>query len=95
MASQGGKQHKPEQIVRKLQEAESMLKTGKTIAEACQAIGVSEQTFYRWRNLYGSMQPQDARRLHELERDNARLRKLVVELRLDVQMLKELSRGNF
>lgn len=95
MARKGGKRHEPEQIVEKLRDADAMLKAGKTTGEACQAIGVSQQTLYRWRDLYGGMQPQEANRMKELERENCRLRRLVAELRLDVQMLKELSQGNF
>jgi putative transposase len=95
MAKKGGKRHSPEQIVRKLRDADAMLNAGKTIGEACQALAVSEQTFYRWREQYGGMKAEEAKRLKELEQENGQLKKLVADLSLDVQMLKELARGNF
>lgn len=95
MAKQGGKRHSPEQIVRKLRDADAMLNSGKTIGEACQALGISEATLHRWRQQYGGMKADEARRLKELEQENGRLKKLVADLSLDVQMLKEIARGNF
>jgi putative transposase len=95
MAKKGGKRHDAEQIVRKLRDAEALLSTGKTIGEACQALGVSEQTFHRWRKKYGGMKAEEAKRLEDLEQENSRLKKLVADLSLDVQMLKEIARGNF
>jgi putative transposase len=95
MGKKGGKRHNPEQIVRKLRDAEAMLNTGKTIGEACQSLEVSEQTFHRWRQQYGGMKAEEAKRLKELEQENGQLKKLVADLSLDVQMLKELTRGNF
>jgi len=95
MAKKGGKRHGPEQIVRKLRDAEAMMNAGRTIGEACQALEVSEQTFYRWRDQYGGMKAEEAKRLKELEQENGRLKKLVADLSLDVQMLKEIARGNF
>ncbi len=89
------KRHKPEQVVRKLQEADRLLNTGKSIAHVCQALEVSEATFHRWRNQYGGMKCEEARRLKELELENARLKKLLAEAELDKAMLKELAEGNF
>ncbi|QDU62917.1 Transposase [Planctomycetes bacterium Pan216] len=95
MARKGGKRHSPEQIVRKLRDAEAMQNAGKTIGEVCQVLGVSEQTFHRWRQQYGGMKADEARRLKELEQENAKLKRLLAEAELDKAMLKELSKGNF
>lgn len=89
-----GKKHSPEQIVRKLQEADAMLAVGKTLGQVCQALEVSEQTFHRWRNQYGGMKAQEAKRLKELEEENRRLKKLLAEAELDKAILKEALRGN-
>ena len=88
-----GKRTEPEQIVRVLREAEADLAGGKTIAQVIQKLGISEQTLYRWRQRYGGMQVDEARRLKELEAENARLKRLVAELALDKQMLQEVVRG--
>ena len=95
MAKQGGKRHGAEQIVRKLRDAEALLSSGKTIGEACQSLEVSEQTFHRWRKKYGGMKAEEAKRLEDLDQENGRLKKLVADLSLEVQMLKEIARGNF
>jgi putative transposase len=95
MAKAGGKRHGAEQIVRKLRDAEALLSAGKTIGEACQVLEVSEQTYHRWKKKYGGMKADEAKRLEELEQENGRLKKLVADLSLDVQMLKEVARGNF
>lgn len=87
------KRHGPEQIIRKLREAEALLSEGKTIAEVCQRLEVSEQTFHRWRNQYGGMKAQEAKRLKELEQENTRLKKLVAHLSLDKQILEEVLTG--
>jgi putative transposase len=89
-----GTRHSPEQIVRKLQEADAMLTVGKTIGQVCQALEMSEQTFHRWRNQYGGMKAQEAKRLRELEEENRRLKKLLAEAELDKAILKEALRGN-
>lgn len=81
--------HSPEQVIGKLREADAMLAAGKTIAQVVQQLGVSEQTFHRWRNQYGGMKAGEARRLKELEQENTRLKKLVADLSLDKSMLKE------
>jgi putative transposase len=90
-----GKRHTPEQIVRHLRAAEAGLAAGRTMGQICQDIGVSEATYYRWKNLYGGMKTTELRRLKELEQENLRLKKLVAELSLDVAMLKELAEGNY
>jgi transposase-like protein len=89
------KKHSPEQIIRKLRQAEAMQGDGKTAGEICQALEVSEQTFHRWRNQSGGMKAEDAKRLKELEQQNARLKKAVADLTLDKQILEEaLKLGN-
>ncbi len=92
-----GRKHKPEQIIMKLREADAMMNQGSSIAEVCQRLAVSEQTFHRWRNQFGGMKSDAARRLKELEDENARLKRAIAELTLDKQILKEandfLSRG--
>ncbi len=90
-----GKGYSPEQIVRKLRQAEGKLATGSTIPEVARELGISEATFHRWRDRYGAMSSQEAKRLKELERENARLKKLVAEQALDIDILKEVNRGNF
>lgn len=95
MAKKGGKRHSPEQIVLKLRDADAILNSGKALGEACQSLGISEQTLHRWRQQYGGMKAEEAKRLKELEQENGRLKKLVADLSLDVQMLKEIARGNF
>jgi putative transposase len=87
------KRHTPEQIIQKLRQAEADLAAGLTIAQACQKLAVSEQTFHRWRHQYGGMKADAAKRLKELEQENARLKKLVAELALDKQMLQEVVKG--
>jgi putative transposase len=85
----------PEQIINKLREVEVMLSNGSTIGEASRKVGVTEQTYYRWRKEYGGMKVEQAKRLKHLEKENARLKKLVADLSLDNAILKEVSRGNF
>jgi transposase-like protein len=87
--------HTPEQIIRKLREAERLLGEGKTIPEASKELGISEQTYHRWRNRYGGMKADDAKRLKELERENARLKRIVADQLLENQALKEIAKGNF
>lgn len=90
-----GKKHKPEQIIRKLREADAMLSAGKTIGQVCQALEISEQTFHRWRNQYGGMKAEEAKRLKELDDENKRLKKLLAEAELDKAILKEALEGNY
>jgi transposase-like protein len=83
--------HKPEQVIAKLRQAEAELAAGATTAQVCQQLGVSETTFNRWRLQYGGVRADDARRVKELEAENARLKRLVAELSLDKQMLQEVA----
>jgi len=84
-----------EQIITMLREAEVVLSQGSTIQEVARKLGITEQTYYRWRREYGGMRIEQAKRLKELEKENARLKKLVADLSLDNAILKEVSRGNF
>ncbi len=85
----------PEQIISKLREAEVLLSKGFKIAEVSRQIGVTEQTYYRWRKEYGGMRVSQAKRLKEVEKENARLKKLVGDISLDNAILKETLKGNF
>jgi transposase-like protein len=89
------RRHTPEQVIRKLREAERLVGEGKTIPEAAKAIEISEQTYHRWRNQYGGMKADDAKRLKELERENGRLKAIVADQALENRALKEISRGNW
>jgi putative transposase len=89
------KRHTPEQIIGKLREAEVALSQGAKVPEVCRKLGVTEQTDYRWRKEFGGLKLDQAKRLKELEQENARLRKAVSDLTLDNQILKEVSSGNF
>ena len=89
------KRHNPEQIVRKLRDADAMLNAGKDPAAVLQALEVSQSTFDRWRNQYGGMKAEEAKRLKELEDENRRLKHLVADLSLDNQMLKHIAEGNW
>ena len=84
-----------EQIITKLREAEVLLSKDQKVGEVCRQLGVSENTYFRWRKEYGGLDVQQARRLKELEKENARLKKLVADLSLDIAILKEANRGNF
>jgi putative transposase len=90
-----GKKHRPEQIIKKLREADAMLSADKTIGQVCQALEVSEQTYHRWRAQYGGMKAEEAKRLKELEEENKRLKKLLAEAELDKAILKEVIEGNY
>ena len=89
------RRHTPEQVIRKLREAERLLGEGKTIPEAAKALEISENTFHRWRNQYGGMKAQDAKRLKELERENVSLKAIVADQALENRALKEIARGNW
>jgi putative transposase len=89
------KKHTPEQVVRKLATADRMLNEGKDVADVCRELQVSEQTYYRWRNQFGGMNANDAKRLKDLERENATLKRLLADAELEKAALKEISRGNF
>ena len=88
------KKRNVEQIIRLLRQSEVLQSQGRTVAEACREIGVSEQTYYRWRKEYGRLSLDQARRLKELETENMRLKKLVADLSLDNAILKEVASGN-
>jgi putative transposase len=89
------KRHTPEQVVRKLREADRMLAEGADLALVCRQLEVSVQTYQRWRVQYKAMRPEDVARLKQLERENARLKRLLAEKELDNDMLREVARGNF
>jgi len=91
----GRKTYTPEQIIGKLREAEVLLSNGQTVGQACRKLAVAEQTYYRWRKEYGGMRVDQAKRLKEVEKENTRLKKLVADLSLDKQMLREAAEGNF
>ena len=86
--------YRPEQIIKKLREAEVLLSQGSTIGETARKLGVTEQTYYRWRKEYGGMKIERVKRLKELEKENTRLKRLVADLSLDNAILKEAARGN-
>ena len=90
----GRRTYKAEQIIGKLREAEVLLSQGRTVAEASKRIGVTEQTYYRWRKEYGGMRVEQAKRLKELEKENSQLKQLVADLSLDNAILKEVAKGN-
>jgi putative transposase len=90
-----GRRHTPEQVVRKLHEADKLIGQGTDLAAVLKHLEISEQTYHRWRKRYGEMSPDDAKRLRELEAENRRLKKIVADQALDIDMLKEISRGNF
>ena len=89
------RRHTPEQIVRKLREGDRMLNEGADVAAVCRHLEVSEQTYHRWRNQYGGMKADDAKRLKELEKENQRLKRIVADKELEIDALREISRGNF
>jgi putative transposase len=92
--SRGRRRHTPEQIIRKLRDGDAMLVAGRTIGEVCQALEVSEPTFHRWRNQYGGMKAEEAKRLKQVEEENRRLKKLLAESELDKAILREVLEGN-
>ncbi len=85
----------PEQIIKKLREAEVLQSKGEKVENICRKLGITDVTYYRWRKEYGGMQVEQARRLKDLEQENSRLKKLVAELSLDNSILKEVAKGNF
>ena len=88
------RRHTPEQVIRKLAEGEKLLGEGKPIDEVASHLEITESTWHRWRNQYGGMKADDAKKLKELERENVRLKRIVADQALDIDMLKELNRGN-
>ena len=89
------KQHSPEQIVRKLMAADRLLAEGKDTAAVCRELGVSEATYHRWRNQFGGLKTEGAKRLKDLERENTTLKRLLADAELEKAALKEIARGNF
>jgi putative transposase len=87
--------HSTEQIVGMLRQADIELGKGQRVPEVCKALGISEQTYYRWRTKYGGMAPEMAKEMKSLEKENARLKKLVADQALDIQILKEAARPNW
>jgi transposase-like protein len=87
--------HTPEQIIRKLKTADQLIAQCQTVTEACRVLEVSQPTYHRCRQLYGGMKAEEAKRLTQLEKENARLKRLLVEAELDKAMLKDLAEGNF
>ena len=89
------RRHTPEQVIRKLREADRMLGEGRAIAEVAKVLGISENTYHRWRNQYGGMKADDAKRLKGLERENATLKRIVADKELENVALKEIAKGNW
>ena len=89
------KHHTPEQVLRKLREAEALLATGQSLDEVCKSLGIADNTYYRWKQQYGGVQGNELKRLRELEKENTRLKKAVADLTLDKQILHEALRGNY
>ncbi len=89
------RRHTPEQIIRKLREADRMLGEGKELDEVVRHLEVTESTYHRWRNQFGGMKADDAKRLRELERENSRLKRIVADKELEIDALREISRGNW
>jgi len=89
------KRHTPEQVIFKLREVDVVLAQGARVADVCRQLGITEQTYYRWRKEYGGLKTSQARQLKLLERENTRLKKLVADLSLDKQILSEALKGNF
>ena len=89
------RRHTPEQIVKKLRDADALLNAGRELAVVLQSLGVSEATYHRWRQQYGGMKAEAAKRLKELEEENKRLKEIVAEKELDIRMLKHIAEGNW
>ncbi len=89
------RRHTPEQIIRKLREADRLLGEGRAIPEVAKALEISEQTYHRWRNQYGGLRADDAKRLRELDKENKRLKRIVADQALEIDGLKEIARGNW
>jgi transposase-like protein len=89
------KRHSPEQVIRKLAEGEKLLNRGEDIAEVCRQLEITESTWHRWRNQYGGMKANDAKRLKELEKENGQLKRIVANQALDIDMLRHIAEGKF
>ena len=95
MGQRRQRRHTPEQVIRKLREADRLLGEGQKVAGVCKQLEVSEQTLHRWRQQYGGLKAQDARRLKELERENGKLKRMVADQLLEIDGLKEIAKGNW
>ena len=95
MGERRRKRHSPEQIVKKLRDADAMLNAGKDLAAVLQALEISQATYDRWRNQFGGMKAEEAKRLKELDDENRRLKQIVADQALDIQMLKYITKGNW
>jgi transposase-like protein len=89
------KRHSPEQVIRLLAEGEKLLNRGEGIAEVCRQLEITESTWHRWRNQYGGMKANDAKRLKELEKENTQLKRIVANQALDIDMLRHIAEGKF
>lgn len=89
------RRHTPDQIVRKLREADKLLAEGKEVPEVAKHLEISEATYHRWRNQYGGLKANDAKRLKDLSKENTRLKRIVADKELEIDALKEIARGNF
>ena len=89
------RRHTPEQVIRKLREADRLLAEGKTSGEVCRHLEVSEATYHRWQRQFGGMKGEEVKRLKELERENARLKRIVADQALEAQALREVAKGNW
>jgi putative transposase len=89
------KRHSPEQVIRKLADGEKLLNRGDDIAEVCRQLEITESTWHRWRNQYGGMKANDAKRLKDLEKENGQLKRIVANQALDIDMLKHIAEGKF
>jgi putative transposase len=87
--------HSTEQIIEKLRQADVALGKGQKVPEVCRSLGITDQTYYRWRQKYGGMAPDLAKQLRAIQKENARLKKLVADQALDMEILKEAARGNW
>jgi len=95
MTKQKRKRHSPEQIVKKLRDADAMLNAGKDLAAVLQTLEISEATYHRWKTQYGGMKSEEAKRLKQLEEENRRLKEIVADQQLDIKMLKHITEGNW
>ena len=89
------RKHTPDQVVRKLREADRLLAGGKDVSEVSKQLEISEQTYHRWRKQYGGLKADDAKRLRELAKENTRLKRIVADKELEIDALKEVAKGNF
>ncbi len=89
------RKHTPDQVVRKLREADKLLAEGKDVTEVAKHLEISEQTYHRWRKQYGGLKVDDAKRLKELGKENTRLKRIVADKELEIDALKEIAKGNF